>query len=447
MTGKSAFYLPVLLVFIAMEVIFAFSAFGFITIPPISITFLPALVLAGAFVLGPLAGAILGGIFGLASIWKASVSAVAHADQIFSPFISGNPLASLILSLGVRVLFGFVAGCLFFCRKNIQKKYIPIYLIIVTVITNMFHSFMVYFCIQEFFPETGISITYGVSRITSLASFFNYIIYVIIILKINDLLKSKFIKNKLSDLNFARIFIKSKYFMWINIFFSIMLLILFFGVWYHLYGRMSSILFHSGFILTDDIRYKFLHIGLQFLVTLFALLLITMIISIIIENHFIKLSFYAKRDTMTLLLNKNTFIQYVNNALSDNGASSYLLILDIDDFKLINDTYGHPVGDNVLIRLAEILNTTFSGCETIGRLGGDEFSVFVENVSQKKIESLANIACGKIARADIPGVPSVSCSIGVTSCSDKRSFTEAYRKADEALYAAKHLGKNRYFFL
>ena len=150
---------------------------------------------------------------------------------------------------------------------------------------------------------------------------------------------------------------------------------------------------------------------------------------------------------MTLLLNKNTFIQYVNNALSDNGASSYLLILDIDDFKLINDTYGHPVGDNVLIRLAEILNTTFSGCETIGRLGGDEFSVFVENVSQKKIESLANIACGKIARADIPGVPSVSCSIGVTSCSDKRSFTEAYRKADEALYAAKHLGKNRYFFL
>ena len=178
MTGKSAFYLPVLLVFIAMEVIFAFSAFGFITIPPISITFLPALVLAGAFVLGPLAGAILGGIFGLASIWKASVSAVAHADQIFSPFISGNPLASLILSLGVRVLFGFVAGCLFFCRKNIQKKYIPIYLIIVTVITNMFHSFMVYFCIQEFFPETGISITYGVSRITSLASFFNYIIYV-----------------------------------------------------------------------------------------------------------------------------------------------------------------------------------------------------------------------------------------------------------------------------
>ena len=123
MTGKSAFYLPVLLVFIAMEVIFAFSAFGFITIPPISITSLPALVLAGAFVLGPLAGAILGGIFGLASIWKASVSAVAHADQIFSPFISGNPLASLILSLGVRVLFGFVAGCLFFCRKNIQKKW------------------------------------------------------------------------------------------------------------------------------------------------------------------------------------------------------------------------------------------------------------------------------------------------------------------------------------
>lgn len=244
---------------------------------------------------------------------------------------------------------------------------------------------MVYFCIQEFFSETGISITYGVSRITSLVSFFNYIIYVIIILKINDLLKSKFIKNKLSDLNFARIFMKSKYFMWINIFFSIMLLILFFGVRYHLYGRMSSILFHSGFILTDDIRYKFLHIGLQFLVTLFALLLITMIISIIIENHFIKLSFYAKRDTMTLLLNKNTFIQYVNNALSDNGASSYLLILDIDDFKLINDTYGHPVGDNVLIRLAEILNTTFSGCETIGRLGGDEFSVFVENVSQKKL--------------------------------------------------------------
>ena len=151
MTGKSAFYLPVLLVFIAMEVIFAFSAFGFITIPPISITFLPALVLAGAFVLGPLAGAILGGIFGLASIWKASVSAVAHADQIFSPFISGNPLASLILSLGVRVLFGFVAGCLFFCRKNIQKNIYQYILLLLLLLPICFiHSWFI-FVFKNFF--------------------------------------------------------------------------------------------------------------------------------------------------------------------------------------------------------------------------------------------------------------------------------------------------------
>ena len=80
-----------------MELILAFSAFGFIVIEPVSLTFMHLPVLAGALALGPRGGLLLGGIFGLTSMWKASVTATAYADIVFSPLLSGQPLASLVL--------------------------------------------------------------------------------------------------------------------------------------------------------------------------------------------------------------------------------------------------------------------------------------------------------------------------------------------------------------
>ena len=139
----------------AVEVILAFSAFGYIVIEPISITFMTIPVIFGSYVLGPLAGAILGCVFGLTSIWKASISAVAYADQVFSPILSGAPLESLILSLGTRIAFGFLAGLIFLC---IRRYSLPkLYIVAGVVFVNLFHSSIVFLCLDLFFPKTNIS--------------------------------------------------------------------------------------------------------------------------------------------------------------------------------------------------------------------------------------------------------------------------------------------------
>ena len=92
-------------VLITLELLMSFSFLGYFHVEPISITtaYLPVL-LAGAL-LGPLESAAVGLCFGLASMWKASASYVMPADQLFSPLLSGNPMGSLLLSTGSRVLF------------------------------------------------------------------------------------------------------------------------------------------------------------------------------------------------------------------------------------------------------------------------------------------------------------------------------------------------------
>ena len=93
---------------------------------------MPLPVLIGALLFGPVEGLFLGGIFGLTSMWKASVSATAYADQIFSPFISGAPLSSIVLSVGIRMVFGYLSGYLFLYAKK-SVKYKKIHIVIAAV--------------------------------------------------------------------------------------------------------------------------------------------------------------------------------------------------------------------------------------------------------------------------------------------------------------------------
>ena len=149
---------------------------------------------------------------------------------------------------------------------------------------------------------------------------------------------------------------------------------------------------------------------------------------------------------MTLLLNKNTFINHVNNILTKKNISSYLLILDVDNFKKINDTYGHPVGDKILIKIATILQNNFEDYGIIGRLGGDEFAVFIENISEDTMRELSQRTCSSIAQLQISEIQNVSCSIGISKCKYEDTVENIYLKSDKALYIAKQKGKNRYIF-
>ena len=120
-----------------------------------------------------------------------------------------------------------------------------------------------------------------------------------------------------------------------------------------------------------------------------------------------------------------------------------MLILDIDNFKKINDTYGHPVGDRVINSIAGLLTTHFHTYGIVGRIGGDEFSVFTEHLSKEKIIHISDMLCRDISDLTLIGKHNISCSIGIASCTNENTFNAAYSKADKALYEAKKQGKNR----
>ena len=155
----------------------------------------------------------------------------------------------------------------------------------------------------------------------------------------------------------------------------------------------------------------------------------------------------AMLDSLTGLYHRESARKIIENVLSDPKAMPYILLLfDIDNFKTINDTYGHPMGDKVLCHFADLLRQTFGQEDTVARLGGDEFLVFCRSLTNKdevkdKIRWLSNgtVEDFKLDGQSIP----VSFSIGVVFSEEKtETFSSLYQKADFALYQAKRKGKN-----
>lgn len=117
--SRSSFQTYLFIALVAVELLMSFTFLGYLHVQPISITFayIPP-ILAGCL-LGPVQATVLGAVFGLASLFKASSSYVMPMDQLFSPFRSGAPMASLILSVGTRTLFALLIGlALLWCRKR-----------------------------------------------------------------------------------------------------------------------------------------------------------------------------------------------------------------------------------------------------------------------------------------------------------------------------------------
>ncbi len=158
----------------------------------------------------------------------------------------------------------------------------------------------------------------------------------------------------------------------------------------------------------------------------------------------------AKLDSMTMLLNHETTMEYIAQILSEDGDTQHaLFMLDIDNFKALNDTLGHQAGDEFLIKLARELKNNFRESDVIGRIGGDEFFALMRNVTEREqIESRAKDILD-IIRSVAAEFPSVGLggSIGISLYpKNGRSLDDLYSCADAALYKAKRNGKNKYLF-
>ena len=158
----------------------------------------------------------------------------------------------------------------------------------------------------------------------------------------------------------------------------------------------------------------------------------------------------AERDSLTKLLNKDSTQQLITEHLNaqDGQALSAMLLLDLDNFKSVNDNYGHLYGDAVLSQIGSSLRSLFRSHDIIGRIGGDEFLVFLKDIPNvdlvhDRCNLLLTTFRALFARL-MPDLP-VSCSVGAALTPTHASgYSDLFRRADEALYQAKGKGKDQY---
>ena len=163
-----------------------------------------------------------------------------------------------------------------------------------------------------------------------------------------------------------------------------------------------------------------------------------------------ELSAAAQRDSMTGLLNHDATFEHIKRFLHMEGASGMhaIFMIDIDDFKLVNDRLGHQQGDAAIKRFARAIRLFFRASDIVGRVGGDEFMVLMKDVPdmdfiQRKAGELVAALRESVGGPD--ALPPVTASVGVAVYrGDHRAFEQIYTAADGALYRAKSAGKDRY---
>ncbi|MDQ7043026.1 MAG: GGDEF domain-containing protein [Sulfurimonas sp.] len=164
------------------------------------------------------------------------------------------------------------------------------------------------------------------------------------------------------------------------------------------------------------------------------------------------LQYQATHDNLTGLPNRALFMDRLEEGIKEakrNKKSLALLFLDLDDFKIINDTYGHKYGDKVLQGIAKGLSSQLRETDTLSRLGGDEFTIIMKDI--KSIDDV--IVLSKKLLGCISSFPfeienniiNISCSIGISlyDYQDNEEADKLISDADNAMYTAKKLGKNR----
>jgi diguanylate cyclase (GGDEF)-like protein/PAS domain S-box-containing protein len=161
------------------------------------------------------------------------------------------------------------------------------------------------------------------------------------------------------------------------------------------------------------------------------------------------LEYKATRDPLTGVYNKEVTIKKIDKFISGNKNNKHMLMfIDFDDFKKVNDTFGHLHGDKVLTYVISRIKEVFSEGEIIGRIGGDEFVAFSGNITSveevlKKAETLMN-ALGTTYTDDGRSIP-ISGSIGIAIYpEDGLHYEQLMERADKALYRVKEQGKNNY---
>ena len=160
----------------------------------------------------------------------------------------------------------------------------------------------------------------------------------------------------------------------------------------------------------------------------------------------------SRRDGLTGLLNRNAMFELIASTLEGLGHKGRhsLFMIDLDNFKAINDNFGHVFGDAVLREVADGIRSVFPPTDALARIGGDEFLVFLENVDKPDVLARKAGEVGSTLHKSYIGPGQnfpLSCSVGISVYPDDgRTVIDLFKSADAAMYASKQHGKDRYSF-
>ncbi|MEG2608682.1 MAG: GGDEF domain-containing protein, partial [Lachnospiraceae bacterium] len=155
----------------------------------------------------------------------------------------------------------------------------------------------------------------------------------------------------------------------------------------------------------------------------------------------------AQRDPLTGIYNKTATNALVSHRMDDFDVAvlQALMMIDVDYFKAVNDTYGHMAGDNLLAAVATQLKSHVRSSDVVGRIGGDEFLVYLPEVESKDaaLWKAQNLHAALRLLSPEPGAPHITASIGMAVFPHGTvEFSDLYRYADEALYLRKDKGRD-----
>ena len=224
----------------------------------------------------------------------------------------------------------------------------------------------------------------------------------------------------------------------------------------HLEGVLSSALFEKG---AESVCEKMLIEGqeigtldIEFEQTLSSAQkkVLTILINVLAFPLKNSLAYQAMKtlalvDSLTGLANRNQFDMSFKNMMHRNHNQSHsfaMMVLDLDNFKWVNDTFGHQMGDLVLMSFAKVLKRCSREHDAVFRFGGDEFTLLLDQATQQTIPDIANRIRDAVLEDRLLAQFKVTCSIGCASYQKGDEMSNVFERADLALYRAKENGKN-----
>ncbi|MDX3774470.1 GGDEF domain-containing protein [Chromatiaceae bacterium AAb-1] len=197
---------------------------------------------------------------------------------------------------------------------------------------------------------------------------------------------------------------------------------------------LAEIVYRSNCIFTPMLKRELLLLESDWLFALRNALVVT------------RLQQMALKDNLTSLGNRRFFDDCLHKATTlakRHNEDCALLLLDLDNFKQVNDHYGHHTGDEVLLAVADAMRDTLRETDNLFRFGGDEFAVILTDHDSENAELVASRLIKAINQHHICQQYQVTASLGLARLKQVNELSQLFRLADQALYAAKHAGKNQ----